>query len=129
MMYDQSARNVFRKYIWDFKFKSLFPIQIHSIRNSADFPQCEVSFSFELQTNAMINPIYLIYSFINLLPNYSSCNLCFTSPSTSNKEFQYSFPCGSQGSWPLTINIFPCYKVVNTTYMVLIPRFKSRNQS
>lgn len=111
------------------EFKSLFPIQIHSIRNSADFPQCEVSFSFELQTNAMINPIYLIYSFINLLPNYSSCNLCFTSPSTSNKEFQYSFPCGSQGSWPLTINIFPCYKVVNTTYMVLIPRFKSRNQS
>lgn len=73
MMYDQSARNAFPKNTFEVsECKRFSPIQIHSIRNCADFPQHRVSFSFELQTNAMINHVYLIYRFISFLPNYSS---------------------------------------------------------
>lgn len=84
--------------------KRFTPIQIHYTRNCADFPQCKISFSFEWQTNAMINPFFLIHSFINLL-NYSSCSSYFTIPFISKREIQYSFPCGFQESWPLRKNI------------------------
>jgi len=61
MMYDQSARNAFPNSTFEIsECKRFPPKQIHSIRNCADFPQRKVSFSFELQTNAMINPVYLI---------------------------------------------------------------------
>lgn len=112
MTYDQSARNAFPQSTFEISERKRFsPVQIHSTRNCADFPQGKVSSSFELQTNAKINPVYLIYRFKCFLPSYSSYKLCFTSPSISKKEFQYSFPCGSQGSWPLMINVFLATKL------------------
>lgn len=64
MTYDQSARNAFPQSTFEISERKRFsPVQIHSIRNCADFPHGKVSSSFELQTNAKINPVYLIYRF------------------------------------------------------------------
>lgn len=104
--------------------KKFSPIHIHSIRNCTDFPQHKLSFLFGLWNNAMIKLVYLIHKFLNFLPNYSSYKLCFTSPSTFKKEFQYSFSLVALKA--LSNKCFPRYKVTSTTDTELIPRFESR---